>query len=78
MIAYKLTDDCYEIGYYKTKLGVAKQITRDEDYFSQWFDSHKEYLEVIKNYENNGNWEEYIKELSNNNIYVEEIEIIEE
>lgn len=75
MKAYKVCDDCHELGYFKSQNDVARYIGTDED-VAEWFESHEEYLELVEAYENGEiEWQEYRDTLMENCIYIEEIEI---
>lgn len=77
--AFKLDTDCYMCGYFRSKLGVARYIAQNEQDMSQWFDSYSDYLDLVESEENGTiTWEQYVDRLSENCIYVEEIEIIED
>ena len=75
---YKLSDDCHEIGYFKSKNIVAYYIKNDED-IAQWFEDYEEFTELVEAYENGKiGWQEYKDTLMENCIYIEEIEVIGE
>ena len=78
MKAYKICDDCHELGYFKSKKDVAYYIKNNE-YIAQWFEDYEEFTELIEAYENGKvEWQEYKDTLMENCIYIEEIEIIGE
>ena len=78
MKAYKVCDDCHELGYFKSQNDVTRYIGTNED-VAEWFESHEEYLELVEAYENGKiEWQEYKDTLMENCIYIEEIEIIGE
>lgn len=78
MKAYKICDDCHELGYFKSKKDVAYYIKNNE-YVAQWFEDYEEFTELVEAYENGKiEWQEYEDTLMENCIYIEEIEIIGE
>lgn len=78
MIAYKLSDDCHELGYFKSQKDVAYYIKNDED-IAEWYEDYEEFTELVEAYENGKiEWQEYRSTLMEHCIYIEEIEIIGE
>lgn len=78
MKAYKICDDCHELGYFKSQKDVAFYIKNDED-VAQWFEDYEEFIELTKAYDNGEiEWQEYRSTLMEHCIYIEEIEIIGE
>ena len=45
MIAYKLSDDCHELGYFKSQKDVAYYIKNDED-IAEWYEDYEEFKDI--------------------------------
>lgn len=83
MIVYKLSDDCHELGYFKSMKDLARYMLKDVDYFAEWYENpDKEDLKKFLNEYLNGqisNDNDFIYGIQDDScIYIEKIELIGE
>ncbi len=81
---YKLSDDCHEIGYFKSMKDLVKHMLKDVEYFAEWYENpDKEDLEKTLNAYLEGQFPDdddtFIYCLCDDScIYIEKIELIGE